>query len=233
MMNNIISKTELINIARLRAGHKAIDTLDNADPDARTANLLFKEVEDQALRVFPWKHAAKRVELQRLENGDITFEYNFRFKLPEDAVYIWHFYPQGGFDSGLYGRFFYEQAYSYYLATYGEGSAFRSNLGEIIRDEFHSNTAPIYCLYTFRGEYDYSKMDPQFIDVVKNALIERYLELKSLTAEEHTARTRSLEKSKREAKKMASIQNREAYSVQEPQIIQRLSRSLYNRRGRR
>lgn len=234
-MSNVISKTDIVNIARTRAQLELIDDIDGAtDADARKSRLILREVEDLVLRMFPWKHAAKRVELQNIgQQGNPSYEYQYRYQLPADYAYIWQLYPEGGYDTAHWGRYYENLAYIYYAGGFVGGTFDLQNLGEIIGDEFQSNVFPMYCLYTARGPVDYSKVDPQFVDVMKVELMKRFIEMKGLGAEEYTALNRNMRAERKEAKKLASIQNREAHSVSEPQIVQTLSRAIRGRRGYR
>lgn len=232
-MSNVISKEELVNFARLRAQLPILESIDDtSNSDVRTSLLLLKEVEDRVLRMFPWSHASKRVELEASpEGGDISYEYNFRYKLPTDYAFIWQLYAEGGLDSELYGQFFANISYAYYSGSFIGGTFKVQDLGEIIGQEFHANASPIYCLYTARGVVDYTKADPQFMDVMKSELTKRFVDIRGLPVEEYVAVSRSLDKDSREARKLASVQNRQAHSVGESRIVEVVGRSLRGRRG--
>jgi hypothetical protein len=78
-------KIQICNMALARLGANLIHSLSEAGKEARLSNLLFDDLRDELLRLYPWSFAAARIALS-MPSGDVPSPWTYQYQLPADCL---------------------------------------------------------------------------------------------------------------------------------------------------
>ena len=79
------SALSICSDALLLLGAKPISSFTEGTDEASTCDSLYPNIRDQALSVYPWSFAFKKVQLARLTSTP-TNEYKYEYQLPSDRL---------------------------------------------------------------------------------------------------------------------------------------------------
>lgn len=79
------SALSICSDALLLLGAKPISSFTEGTDEASTCDSLYPNIRDQALSIYPWSFAFKKVQLARLTSTP-TNEYKYEYQLPSDRI---------------------------------------------------------------------------------------------------------------------------------------------------
>lgn len=92
------SALSICSDALLLLGAKPISSFTEGTDEASTCDSLYPNIRDQALSIYTWSFAFKKVQLARLTSTP-TNEYKYEYQLPSDRLAA----PRAVYDSGSVG----------------------------------------------------------------------------------------------------------------------------------
>lgn len=92
------SALSICSDALLMLGAKPISSFNEGTDEASVCDALYPNIRDQALMIFPWSFAFKKVQLARL-NTTPTNEYKYEYQMPADRLGS----PRAVYDSASVG----------------------------------------------------------------------------------------------------------------------------------
>ena len=230
---NEMTQTDIANLALSTGARKgAINDLNSdTSTSAIQARLFYKKAMQKILSSYPWPTLTKRVKLERVEGKKPVASYDYYYRPPRDAAFIWDFYPSEYSYRGISPIWNYT-IYSFYSFPQVRGSVLIDKVGEIVDDYFASSHVEMHCLYTPKPadllSMDIGNVTNQFIDCLILEMQE-WFEEGSGTSDPsmYRAKTQRREDKKSEAKTLSAIENRKGYSIPGSTVVDSVANYLW------
>ncbi len=231
------SKLDVINLSTALTGHGITNDLSGSDQFVKKANLFYKRNYQKLMALFPFNFATDRLKLPQSESGK---KYIYKYKLPEDALFAWEFYPDQ-YNYTDFGTYYDSYNAPNYLYSFLQGGAFYSeNIGEIrsevsvvdgVRTEsgrfIYSNFGEMWLYYTRKEEFPPEQWTQQFAELMIDA-IERDLAKSKQTDVDRLQLMYREHKENRESNlRDASIEDTKSRRIPEARIITRARNSRW------